>query len=80
MRISMDGKGRCYDNIFVERLWRTVKYEYLYLHAFEGGQDLRQALRTWVGWYNEQRPHQRLRYKTPDEVYYGELEPLSEVA
>lgn len=80
VRISMDGKGRCYDNIFVERLWRTLKYEYLYLHAFDGGQDLRQGLRTWVGWYNEQRPHQGLGYKTPDEVYYGDLERLPEVA
>jgi putative transposase len=80
VRISMDGKGRCYDNIFVERLWRTVKYEYLYLHAFEGGQDLRQGLGSWVEWYNRERPHQGLGYKTPDEVYYGELERLSEVA
>jgi putative transposase len=80
VRISMDGKGRCYDNIFVERLWRTVKYEYLYLQAFEGGQDLRQGLRTWVEWYNRERPHQGLGYRTPDEMYYGELEPLSVVA
>jgi len=80
VRISMDGKGRCYDNIFVERLWRTVKYEYLYLHAFEGGQDLRQGLRTWVEWYNRERPHQGLGYHTPDEMYYKEQGPLSEVA
>ena len=80
VRISMDGKGRCYDNILVERLWRTVKYEYPYLHAFEGGQDLRQGLRAWVEWYNQKRPHQELGYKTPDEVCYGEPRTLSEVA
>ena len=57
VRISMDGKGRCYDNIFGARLWRTVKHEYFYLHAFNGGQDLRQGLRSWVGWYNWERPH-----------------------
>jgi putative transposase len=80
VRISMDGKGRCCDNIFVERLWRTVKYEYLYLHAFYGGQDLRQGLWSWVEWYDPERPHQGLGYRTPDEMYYGEPEPLSEVA
>ncbi len=73
-------KGRCYDNIFIERLWRTVKYEYVYLHAFEGGQDLRQGLRFWVEWYNRERPHQGLGYRTPDEMYYGELKALPEVA
>ncbi len=71
-KISMDGKGRCYDNIFIERLWRTVKYEYLYLHAFEGGGSLRAGLRAWVAWYNRQRLHQGLKYKTPDEIYYAE--------
>lgn len=71
VQISMDGKGRCYDNIFIERLWRTVKYEYLYLHAVEGGQDLRDGLRRWVNWYNRRRPHQGLAYKTPDEVYHA---------
>jgi putative transposase len=76
----MDGKCRCYDNIFIERLWRTLKYEYLYQHAFEGGQDLRQGLRSWVGWYNRECPHQKLGYRTPNEMYYGELEPLSEAA
>jgi putative transposase len=80
VRISMDGKGRCYDNIFIERLWRTVKHEYLYLHAFEGGQDLRAGLRNWVGWYNRERPHQGLSYCTPDEMYYGGLKALPEVA
>ncbi len=80
VRISMDGKGRCLDNIFIERLWRTVKYEYLYLHAFEGGTELRAGLRSWVQWYNRQRPHQGLEYQTPDEVYNGERLPDTLVA
>ena len=80
VRISMDGKGRCLDNIFIERLWRTVKYEYLYLHAFEGGQELREGLASWVRWYNRQRPHQGLEYRTPDEVYYEGQEPITLVA
>jgi putative transposase len=80
VRIRMDGKGRCHGNIFVERLWRTVKYEYFYLHACEGGQDLRQGLRTWVEWYNQKRPHRGLGYRTLDEMYYGALKALPEVA
>ncbi len=79
-RISMDGRGRCYDNIFIERLWRTVKYEYLHLHAFNGGSDLRHGLKEWVRWYNQQRPHQGLGYQTPDEAYYGNLKQLPETA
>jgi putative transposase len=68
--ISMDGRGRCHDNIFIERLCRTVKYEYLHLHAFDSGTELRQGLKTWLGWYNRHRPHQGLGYQTPDEVYF----------
>lgn len=70
VQISMDGKGRCIDNIFVERLWRTVKYEYIYLHAFETGTALRKGLRQWFGWYNQERIHQSLEYMTPDYVFY----------
>lgn len=80
VRISMDGKGRCLDNIFIERLWRTVKYEYLYLHALEGGTELRTGLRSWVAWYNRQRPHQGLEYRTPDEVYHAGQEHMTLVA
>ncbi len=80
MQISMDGRGRCYDNIFIERLWRTVKYEYLHLHAFSGGADLRLGLKEWVRWYNQQRPHQGLEYQTPNEAYYGNLKQLPETA
>jgi putative transposase len=69
VRISMDGRGRFQDNIFIERLWWTVKYQYLYLHEFENGVDVRNGLRGWFRLYNEQRPHQALKGKTPDEVY-----------
>ena len=78
IRISMDGRGRCHDNIFVERLWRSVKYEYL--HAFENGIALRQGLKTWFQWYNEHRPHQGVGYQTPDEVYFGLGKQMTEAA
>jgi putative transposase len=71
IKISMDGRGRFQDNIFIERLWWTVKYQYLYLHAFKDGADLRQGLRGWFRFYNQERFHQSLDDKTPDEVYYG---------
>jgi hypothetical protein len=51
--ISMDGRGRCQDNIFVERLWWTIKHHYLYLHSFPGGSELRQGLSDWISFYNE---------------------------
>ena len=69
--ISMDGKGRAMDNIFIERLWWTVKYHYLYLHAFDSGSELRCGLMRWFEFYNSQRPHQGLDDMTPDEVYFG---------
>ncbi len=69
VRISMDGRGRFQDNIFIERLWWTVKHQYLYLHEFENGLELRTALQGWFRLDNEERPHQALKGKTPDEVY-----------
>ena len=71
IRISMDDRGRAYDNIFVERLWWTVKYHYVYLHEFENGLDLRKGLKGFFQLYNKERPHQTFDIKTPDEVYYG---------
>lgn len=73
-------RGRCHDNIFVEWLWRTVKYEYLHLHAFENGTELRQGLKTLLGWYNQHRPHQELGYQTPDEVYFWPTPIITEAA
>jgi len=70
IRISMDGKGCYHDNIFVERLWRSVKYECVYLTAFEDGHHLKQALNRYFRHYNQTRYHQTFDYQTPDEVYY----------
>ena len=70
--ISMDGRGRCHDNIFIERLWRSIKYELIYLTAFEDGHHLNQEVTRWFDWYNQERPHQALGYRTPEEVYWEE--------
>jgi putative transposase len=78
--ISMDGRGRCQDNVFVERLWWTIKHHYLYLHSFSGGSQLRHGLSHWIGFYNEQRGHSSLDDRTPDEVYYGLPHPFAEAA
>jgi putative transposase len=69
VKISMDGKGSFYDNIFVERLWRTVKYEDFYLHAYESMMDVYNGLDQFFWKYNNRRPHQALQYKTPGKVY-----------
>jgi len=80
VRISMDGRGRCQDNIFVERLWWTIKHQYLYLHAFDGGTALRNGLCRWISYYNHGRSHSALDDRTPDEVYYGLPLPYAEAA
>lgn len=72
IRISMDGKGRALDNVFVERLWRSVKYECTYLRQFETVSELKHALKKYFEFYNTKRYHQALKYKTPKEVYCGE--------
>jgi putative transposase len=69
IRISMDGRGRALDNVFVERLWRTVKYEHVYLHEAETVMQLEKGLAGYFGFYNHERPHQSLSYRTPAEVY-----------
>ena len=69
--ISMDGRGRCQDNIFIERLWWSLKHQYIYLHAFESGSDLYRSLKTWFTFYNQERSHQAFGILTPDEVYYN---------
>jgi len=69
--ISMDGKGRWVDNVFVERLWRSVKYEEVYLHAYASGSEARRSLAKYFDFYNGQRVHESLDYATPDEVYFG---------
>ena len=67
--VSMDGRGRCLDNVFVERLWRSVKYENIYLHGYESVPELEQGLACYWPYYNHERPHQALEYRTPAEVY-----------
>jgi putative transposase len=67
--VSMDGKGRCLDNVFVERLWRSVKYEEVYLHRYEAVPQLASGLGRYFAYYNEGRPHQSLDYRTPEMVY-----------
>ena len=69
VRISMDGRGRWMDNVFIERLWRSLKYECIYLHAFETGSELRAGLSRWISYYNARRPHSTLAGRTPDEAY-----------
>jgi putative transposase len=69
--VSMDGRGRALDNIFTERLWRTVKYEEVYLHEYDSPKVARHGLTHYLTFYNERRLHQALDYKTPAEVYFG---------
>ena len=70
IKISMDGKGRAIDNIFIERLWRSVKYENVYLQAYEDGISLHNGMKRYFDFYNNERFHQSLKYKTPSEMYY----------
>jgi len=78
--ISMDGKGRWIDNVFIERLWRSVKYEEVYLHAYANGTEARTALSRYFRLYNAVRTHQSLEYRTPDEVYFGEPAAATPIA
>jgi putative transposase len=71
VQVSMDGKGRCLDNVFVERLWRSVKHEDIYPHGYEAVPELQRGLGRYFPFYNEERPHQSLDYRTPGEVYQG---------
>ena len=70
VRISMDGRGRWMDNVFIERLWRSIKYECVYLNAFETGSELRAGLARWIIYYNTERPHSGLAGRTPAEAYW----------
>jgi putative transposase len=75
IRISMDGKGRWMDNVFIERLWRSLKYECVYLHAFETGSHARAGIGSWINYYNGSRPHSALDGKTPSEAYAMQIAP-----
>ena len=71
VKISMDGKGRWMDKVFIERLWRSLKYECVYLHAFETGTEARNGIGAWMKFYGAHRPHSALAGLTPDEAYAG---------
>jgi len=71
IQISMDGKGRAADNIFTERLWRTLKYEEVYIKDYQDVREARQGINNYMSFYNQERPHQSLGNKTPAEVYFG---------
>jgi putative transposase len=71
VRISMDGKGRWMDNVFIERLWRSLKYECVYLREFITGRDAHREIGIWLDYYNTERPHSSLADQTPMEAYLG---------
>ena len=73
IRISMDGKGRWRDNVFVERIWRSIKYEEVYLHAYASVAEARASLGRYIDFYNTRRPHSSLKAQTPDQVYFNRL-------
>ncbi len=77
IEISMDGRGRCHDNIFVERLWWTVKHEWVCLRPAANGSEQKRSLGEFFDWYNLRRPHQALGWRTPDEAYLGQATAAS---
>jgi putative transposase len=79
-RQSMDGKGCWRDNVFVERLWRSVKYEEVYLKAYDSVSAARQGLEAYIDFYNSRRPHQSHDGRTPDMIYFATLQPLADAA
>jgi len=80
VQISMDGKGRWIENVFIERLWRSVKYEEVYLHAYENGSEARSGLAKYFAFYNARRTHQSHGYQTPDAMYFATAMPLAKAA
>lgn len=77
IKISMDGRGRCFDNIFTERLWRTVKYEEVYLKDYQSFDEAQESLSHYFNLYNTKRLHSSLNYQTPQEVYFSKVENVS---
>ena len=76
VKISMDGKGRWIDNRMIERLWRSLRYECVYLHAFERGSEAKAGIRKWLEYYNAERPHSTHAILTPDKAYARKTEPM----
>ena len=79
-QLSMDGRGAWRDNVFVERLWRSVKYEHVYKRVYASVSQARQQIFEFLHWYNTQRVHSRLEDQTPDEAYWRTLPPLQKAA
>lgn len=77
IKISMDGKGRALDNVYIERLWRTLKYENIFLHDYESVTELKKGIKKYFQFYNTERLHQSLNYKTPDDMYRNTLKAVS---
>lgn len=77
VQISHTGVGRCIDNVYIERFWWTIKYEDIHLKSYETVEDVRRGIEIFIKYYNEERPHQALNYKTPNEVYFGRKAPKS---
>ena len=69
VQVSMDGRGRCMDNVFVERLWRSIKCEEVYLKAYQNGTEARKGIGAYLAFYNQERPHQALGYRSPGQVF-----------
>ena len=78
--ISMDGRGAWRDNVFVERLWRTIKYEEIYLRAYASVSEARASIARYLAFYNAGRPHTSLDRQTPDEAYFNQLQPIQAAA
>ena len=78
--MSMDGKGAWRDNVFVERLWRTIKYEEVYLRAYRSVSEARSGLGRYLAFYNRRRPHSSLGGQTPDQVYFNQPKPIQAAA
>jgi putative transposase len=76
----MDGKGRWIDNVFIERLWRSVKYEEIYLREYVNGHEAQRSLAKYFAFYDARRVHETLGYATPDEVYFGTLAQITSAA
>ena len=74
IKISMDGRGRYLDNIFIERLWRSLKQEAVYLHELQDGFQAKRVIDDWIGFYNFERPHTALEKRTPDDAYFGSMQ------
>jgi len=74
IKISMDGRGRYLDNIFIERLWRSLKQEAVYLHELQDGSQAKRVIDSWIGFYNAERPHTALDKRTPDDAYFDAIQ------